>query len=62
MVYQELLKSKLFGNGTDASELVHEWSTKKAESMLMMAVNQQKDIIFDGARSAAMPFIAQAAS
>jgi len=47
VVYQEMLKRGEAGR--EASADVHEWSTTKAETLLVAAINAQKDIIFDGA-------------
>lgn len=49
LVYQRLKAFKTFSNDDSLASLVHEWSTQKAETMLVEAVNRQKDIIFDGA-------------
>ena len=49
--------------GTDpgVSQLVHEYSTSHAESMLVAAVNEQKDIVFDGTMTW-FPFVEQTIS
>jgi hypothetical protein len=49
-VLQELRSSGLF-NQEDAklSQFVHDYSTRRAQGALVAAVNEQRDIIFDGA-------------
>lgn len=56
VVYQAL-KERL-GNDPSLSELVHEFSTSRAEYMLVTAINEQKDIVFDGTMTW-LPFVKQ---
>lgn len=51
VVYQELKDNPVFADDDTLSAFVHEYSTKRANSMLVAAVNAQKDIIFDGAHA-----------
>ena len=46
---QELRGSGLFNQqDADLSQFVHEYSTRKAQGALVAAINEQRDIIFDG--------------
>ena len=46
---QELRGSGLFDQqDADLSQFVHEYSTRKAQGSLVAAINEQRDIIFDG--------------
>eukprot|EP00210_Caulerpa_lentillifera_P007168 g6858.t1 len=54
VVYQAL-KERL-GDDPALSELVHEFSTSRAEYMLVTAINEQKDIVFDGTMTW-LPFV-----
>ena len=49
VVYRELKDNPMFEDDDSLSAFVHEYSTKRANAMLVAAVNAQKDIIFDGA-------------
>ena len=51
------LKEKL-GDDPDIDRFVHEYSTTAAEIMLVTAINEQKDIIFDGTMTW-LPFVEQ---
>ncbi|GMH36595.1 hypothetical protein BSKO_04468 [Bryopsis sp. KO-2023] len=56
IVFQVL--SGRLGNDPSVSALVHEYSTAAAESMLVAAVNDQLDIVFDGTMTW-LPFVEQ---
>jgi hypothetical protein len=55
---QELRSSGLFQDEANLSQFVHEYSTRKAQGALVAAVNEQRDIIFDGTCSWE-PFVLQ---
>lgn len=46
------------GGDPGVSQLVHEYSTSHAESMLVAAVNEQRDVVFDGTMTW-FPFVEQ---
>lgn len=56
IVFKQLAKQ--FQSDASLSQFVHEYSTKAAESMLVAALNQQKDIVFDGTMTW-LPFVEQ---
>ena len=56
IVFKQLAKQ--FESDASLSQFVHEYSTKAAESMLVAALNQQKDIVFDGTMTWS-PFVEQ---
>lgn len=48
IVLEELRNSGLFEYDASLSQYVHDYSTRRAQGALVAAVNEQRDVIFDG--------------